>query len=220
MSAPTTTLTPDQLYQLIKECEAEIPIPAPFVTVQVGPLRPVNVGVHAGAVPLPGRVEVRNLHDAAQVASAVRITAGLAVPLVLPVHWLQVLRCTAPLRVSSSPTLCNRVSCRNHVSRRPLSWRSSEIPSQRTWPIRSASRDGGSPSSVGRSGRSSLTMPRQGTQVPLADRHRSCHGTPAQGNSGCAGLAIRRTSDGRFHARPQTLDSIRPNDGDCSQEVL
>ena len=36
MSTPTTTLTPEQLYQLIKEYEAEIPIPAPFVTVQVG----------------------------------------------------------------------------------------------------------------------------------------------------------------------------------------
>ena len=35
MSTPTT-LTPEQLYQLIKEYEAEIPIPAPFVTVQVG----------------------------------------------------------------------------------------------------------------------------------------------------------------------------------------
>ena len=35
MSTPTT-LTPAQLYQLIKEYEAEIPIPASFVTVQVG----------------------------------------------------------------------------------------------------------------------------------------------------------------------------------------
>jgi hypothetical protein len=35
MSTPTTTLTPEQLYQLIKEYEAEIPIPAPFVTVVV-----------------------------------------------------------------------------------------------------------------------------------------------------------------------------------------
>ena len=36
MSTPTTTLTPEQLYQLIKEVEAEIPVPAPFVTVEVG----------------------------------------------------------------------------------------------------------------------------------------------------------------------------------------
>jgi hypothetical protein len=36
MSTPTTTLTPEQLYQLIKEYEAEIPIPAPYVTIQVG----------------------------------------------------------------------------------------------------------------------------------------------------------------------------------------
>ena len=36
MPPPTTPLTPEQLYQLIKEYEAEIPIPAPFVTVDVG----------------------------------------------------------------------------------------------------------------------------------------------------------------------------------------
>lgn len=36
MSTPTSGLTPAQLYQLIKEYEAEIPVPAPFVTVNVG----------------------------------------------------------------------------------------------------------------------------------------------------------------------------------------
>jgi len=36
MSTPTQALTPEQLYQLIKEYEAEIPIPAPFVTIDVG----------------------------------------------------------------------------------------------------------------------------------------------------------------------------------------
>jgi hypothetical protein len=36
MSTPTAGLSPSQLYQLIKEYEAEIPIPAPFVTVEVG----------------------------------------------------------------------------------------------------------------------------------------------------------------------------------------
>ncbi len=59
------------------------------------------------------------------------------------------------------------------------------------------------PGPAGRGGSRSRWPP-----VPLADRHRSCHGTPAKGNSGCVGLAIRRTSDGRFHTRPQTLDSI------------
>ena len=34
------------------------------------PLWPVNVGVHAGAVPLSGRVEVRDLYDTAQVPGA------------------------------------------------------------------------------------------------------------------------------------------------------
>jgi hypothetical protein len=36
MSTSTPALTSEQLYQLIKEYEAEIPIPAPFVTVDVG----------------------------------------------------------------------------------------------------------------------------------------------------------------------------------------
>ena len=44
-----------------------------------------------------------------------------------------------------------------HVCR-PLSQLSSDSASQRIWAIRSASRDGGSPSPSGRSGRSSLTM--------------------------------------------------------------
>ena len=56
------------------------------------PLRPVNVGVHGGAVPLPRRVEVRDLYDAAQVPGAVGITERLAVPVVLPVRRFQVLR--------------------------------------------------------------------------------------------------------------------------------
>jgi len=46
----------------------------------------VEVAVHAGAVPLAGRIEVRDLDDAAQVAGAVGITAGLAVPVVHPVR--------------------------------------------------------------------------------------------------------------------------------------
>src|SRR5690348_3490449 len=39
--------------------------------------------VRAGAVPLPGRVEIRDLDDAAQVAGALGVTAG-AVPVVRP----------------------------------------------------------------------------------------------------------------------------------------
>ena len=50
------------------------------------PVRPVEVAVHARAVPLPGRVEIRDLDDTAQVAGALGITAGLAVPPVLPVR--------------------------------------------------------------------------------------------------------------------------------------
>jgi hypothetical protein len=36
MSKPPQGPTDAQLYQLIREYEAEIPIPAPFVTVEVG----------------------------------------------------------------------------------------------------------------------------------------------------------------------------------------
>src|SRR6185312_7280684 len=47
------------------------------------PVGPVAVLVHAGAVPLPGRVEIRHLHVAAQVAGALGVAAG-AVPVVGP----------------------------------------------------------------------------------------------------------------------------------------
>ena len=50
------------------------------------PLRPDAVAVHTGAVPLPYRVEVRGLDDAAQVADAERVAAGLAVPVMGPEH--------------------------------------------------------------------------------------------------------------------------------------
>src|SRR5215472_5276951 len=44
------------------------------------------VAVHAGAAPLPLRVEVRQLDHAAQVAAEVGVTAGHAVPVVSPEH--------------------------------------------------------------------------------------------------------------------------------------
>ena len=47
-------------------------------------LRPENIGVHAGAVPLPRGVEVRGFDDAAQVAGALGIAAELAVPVAGP----------------------------------------------------------------------------------------------------------------------------------------
>jgi hypothetical protein len=50
------------------------------------------------------------------------------------------------------------ISWLNHTVCRPLSQLSSDSESQRIWAITSASRDGGSPSPSGRSGRSSLTM--------------------------------------------------------------
>ena len=39
------------------------------------PLRPENIGVLAGAVPLPRGVEIRGFDDAAQVAGALGIAA-------------------------------------------------------------------------------------------------------------------------------------------------
>ena len=55
------------------------------------PRRPVDVAVHAGAVPLPGRVEVRDPYDAAQVAAAVRVAGGFTVPVVGPVPLIPAL---------------------------------------------------------------------------------------------------------------------------------
>ena len=52
---------------------------------------PVKVVVHAGGMPLPGRVEVCDCHDAAQVTAAVGVAARLAVPVMLPLRPVQVL---------------------------------------------------------------------------------------------------------------------------------
>jgi hypothetical protein len=51
-----------------------------------------SVAVHAGGMPLSGRVEVRDLRDAAQVAGAVGIAAGVAGPVVVP----ELLRTSVP----------------------------------------------------------------------------------------------------------------------------
>jgi hypothetical protein len=101
-------------------------------------LRPVVIAVHAGGMPLPGRVEVRDRQHAAQVAGAVGITARQAVPAVLPVQLLR----------SSYPGVSvNGTSRPNHCARCPLSMPTKHTSSQRIWPIRSASSDSGSPAS-------------------------------------------------------------------------
>jgi hypothetical protein len=51
-----------------------------------------SVAVHAGGMPLPGRVEVRDLRDAAQVAGSVGIAAGVAGRVVVP----ELLRTSVP----------------------------------------------------------------------------------------------------------------------------
>ena len=48
------------------------------------PLRPEDIAVHAGAVPLSRGVEIRDLHDAAQVAGALGIAAEPALPVAGP----------------------------------------------------------------------------------------------------------------------------------------
>ena len=77
------------------------------------PVRPVIVVVHAGAVPLPRGVEVRGFDDAAQVAGALGIAAGLAVPAagppVLPARWVQVLECLELVVAHSRDLLQGRV---------------------------------------------------------------------------------------------------------------
>ena len=51
---------------------------------------------------------------------------------------------------------------------------------------------------------------RQGAQIPFAGHHRSHHGAPpGQRYSGCADLAIRRSSDGGDEAGSRTLASDR-----------
>src|SRR5689334_3191472 len=43
-----------------------------------------SVAIHASGMPLPDREEIRDLRDAAQVAGAVGIAAGVAGPVVVP----------------------------------------------------------------------------------------------------------------------------------------
>jgi len=48
--------------------------------------RPVDAAAGADGMPLPVGVEIRDLHDTAQVAGPVGVAALLAVPVMLPVH--------------------------------------------------------------------------------------------------------------------------------------
>jgi hypothetical protein len=48
------------------------------------PQWPVAICVRAGGVLFPGRVEIRDLDDAAQVAGALWVAAGQVIPVVLP----------------------------------------------------------------------------------------------------------------------------------------
>jgi|SRR5690348_634886 len=113
------------------------------------PKGPVIVAVYAGGVPLPGRVEVRDLHDGAQVAGAVGVAAEFAVPVLLPVRSLQIL---GPRSIDAPSILLEPI-------RLPVAVQASDLRlSQRIWSFRSASRDSGSPS-AGRSARWSLTIP-------------------------------------------------------------
>src|SRR6516165_9576727 len=77
------------------------------------PLRPEDIPVHASAVPLPRGVEIRDLHDAAQVAGALGIAAELALPMAGPeallLRWVPVLECLEFVVVGSRDHLQVRI---------------------------------------------------------------------------------------------------------------
>jgi len=148
-------------------------------------------------LPLPGRIEVRDLHDGAQIAGTVGVAAELAVPVLLPVRPLQILGLGVTMR---------RRSCSNQSACRLLSRPATCTLSQRIWSFRSASRDSGSPS-AGRVGAVVADNPRQGTQVPFAGRHPSCHQIPLPTVLRLRRLGIGRTPDGSDGAGLHTLGS-------------
>jgi hypothetical protein len=53
------------------------------------PQWPVVIGVHTCAVPLPGRVEVRDLYDAVLSVLAGSVYTVLAIPVIFPEHLIE-----------------------------------------------------------------------------------------------------------------------------------
>ena len=146
--------------------------------------------VRAGAVPLPGRVEIRDLDDAAQVAGALGVAARAA-PVVLPerrdVKFGVVgfdrqglpepvdLPAAVGAREDHEIAADQSEQVTEQRRRQPLSRRFAAVIAD---------------------------DPRQGAQVPSAGCYRassSRHPPPGPGYSGCGRQDIRRTADGRDH---------------------
>ena len=161
-----------------------------------GPQRPVDAAAGADGMPLPGRVEIRDLDDAAQVTGPVWMTAHLTLPVELPVH----------LRV------------RNHGLAAVLH----ELRGPRLLPPAVEAREHDDIAAdlahqVGQQGRRKPLLSRhvgavlthdgrQSAQVPFAGCHRSCHRTfPGQPYSDRGDPGIRRTSDGGCRTSLSTL---------------
>src|SRR3974390_481145 len=106
------------------------------------------------------------------------------------------------------------ISWLNHTVGRPLPQLSSDSESQRIWLIRSASKDGGSPSPSGRSGRSSLTIAaraRRSRSLALMGVVIAVPFLPyrSQVMPGRTGSGIRRTSDSGHPAGLPTVGRDR-----------
>ena len=137
---------------------------------------------------MPGRVEVRDLHDTAQVSGPIGVTAWLAVP-------VDAAQCTGSLFLM--PGVVGIRDGLHEPSLLPLAVEALKGDGVAADLSHQLSQQGQrQPFAVRQVGTVLADDARQGAQVPFADRHRSCHDTPRPRYSGRAVLAIRRTSDG------------------------
>src|ERR1043165_8279061 len=145
--------------------------------------------VHAGAVPLPGRVEVRDQHVATQVAGALGVAAG-AVPVVGPERRLVELGVVGFGRHGLPEPVHSLAAVGAREDREIAADQSQQVSEQgRRQPFGPVSR-----------GFAAVIAddPRQGAQVPSAGCYRAVHhaSLPYPGYSGRGRQDIRSTSDG------------------------
>ena len=133
------------------------------------PQRPMIVAVHTGGVPLPGRVEVPDRQDTAQVTSAVGIAQMLAVPVLFPLDPIQVLR---PRHIDNRDSL-------PEPNRPPPAVGSHETHDVAADLVLQIGQQGRrQPSPVRQVGTVLADDGRQGAQVPFAGRYWSHHEAP------------------------------------------